>query len=106
MVKVRIEYKGQVREFEKDAVIAFFPDKESTHAVVTGETSIDRAAGALSAGIPRILEVASESRMEYVSAMVEVYKRFEEKIKEELRTRGANVLIDALAKAIEEELEK
>lgn len=36
MVKVRIEYKGQVREFEKDAVIAFFSDKESAHVVVTG----------------------------------------------------------------------
>lgn len=106
MVKVRIEYKGQVREFEKDAVIAFFPDEESAHTSIAGEMNIDRVEGALSAGIPRILELASESRTEYIDAMVEVYKRFEEKIKEELRTRGANVLIDALAKAIEEELKK
>lgn len=106
MVKVRIEYNGKVKEFEKDAVIAFFPDEESAHTVFAGETSIKRVAGTLSAGIPRILELASESRTEYIDAMVEVYKRFEEKIKEELRTRGANVLIDALAKAIEEELEK
>ena len=28
MVKVRIEYKGQVKEFEKDAVIALFPGEE------------------------------------------------------------------------------
>ena len=36
MVKVRIEYKGQVREFEKDAVIAFFSDKERAQAVFAG----------------------------------------------------------------------
>ncbi len=106
MVKVRIEYKGQVYEFEKDAVIAFFPDKESTHAVVTGETSIDRAAGALSAGIPRILEVASESRMEYVSTMIDVHNKIGEKIKEELKAGGVHPLADALVEAMEEELEK
>ena len=27
MVKVRIEYDGNVREFEEDAVIALFPGK-------------------------------------------------------------------------------
>lgn len=106
MVKVRIEYNGKVKEFEKDAVIAFFPDEESTHMIFAGETSLKRVKGTLSVGIPRILELASESRTEYIDAMVEVYKRFEEKIEEELRTRGANVLIDALAKAIEGELEK
>lgn len=106
MVKVRIEYEGQVSEFEEDAVIALFPGKESARLVIAGETSLKRIKGTLSAGIPRILELASESRTEYIDAMVEVYKRFEEKIKEELRTRGANVLIDALAKAIEEELKK
>ena len=106
MVKVRIEHKGQVREFEEDAVIALFPGKESARLVIAGETSLKRIKGTLSVGIPRILEWASKNRTEYIDAMVEVYKRFEEKIKEELRTRGANVLIDALAKAIEEELEK
>lgn len=29
MVKVRIEYNGQVKEFEKDAVIAFFLTKKA-----------------------------------------------------------------------------
>lgn len=106
MVKVRIEYEGQVSEFEEDAVIALFPGKESARLVIAGETSIKRIKGTLSVGIPRILERASKNRTEYIDAMVEVYKRFEEKIKEELRTRGANVLIDALAKAIEEELER
>ena len=106
MVKVRIECEGQVKEFEKDAVIALFPGEESAHMVFAGETSTERVVETLSAGIPRTLEWASDSRTEYIDAMVEVYKRFEEKIKEELRTRGANVLIDALAKAIEEELEK
>ncbi|WP_373108970.1 hypothetical protein [Lachnoclostridium sp. Marseille-P6806] len=98
MVKVRIEYKGQVREFEKDAVIAFFPDKESARMIFTGETSLKRVTGTLSAGIPRILELASESRTEYIDAMVEVYKRFEEKIKEELKAGGINPLVDALVK--------
>ena len=106
MIKVRIEYNGKVKEFEKDAVIAFFPDEESTHTAFVGKTSTERVVGALSVGIPCILEQASGSRTEYIDAMVEVYKRFEEKIKEELRTRGANVLIYALAKAIEEELER
>lgn len=106
MVKVRIEYEGQVSEFEEDAVIALFPGKESARLVIAGETSLKRIKGTLSVGIPRILERASKNRTEYIDAMVEVYKRFEEKIKEELRTRGANVLIDALAKAIEEELKK
>ena len=99
MVKVRIEYKGQVREFEENAVIAFFPDKESARMIFTGETSIKRVTGTLSAGIPRILELASESRTEYIDAMVEVYKRFEEKIKEELRAGGVHPLVDALTKA-------
>ena len=106
MVKVRIEYKGQVREFEKDAVIAFFPDKERAQAVFAGEGSTERVVRTLSVGILSFLERASKNRTEYIDAMVEVYKRFEEKIKEELRTRDANVLIDALAKAIEEELER
>ncbi len=29
MVKVRIEHKGQVREFEEDAVIALFPENNT-----------------------------------------------------------------------------
>lgn len=106
MVKVRIEYNGKVKEFEKDAVIAFFPDEESARMIFTGETSIKRVTGTLSAGIPRILELASGSRMEYVSTMIDVWNKIEEKIKEELGARDANVLIDALAKAIEEELER
>lgn len=106
MVKVRIENKGQVREFEKDAVIAFFPDKESARMIFMGETSIKRVTGTLSAGIPRILELASESRTEYIDAMVEVYKRFEEKIKEELRAGGVHPLVDALTKTMGEELER
>lgn len=108
MVKVRIEYEGQVREFEGSAIAAFIPfsDDGEVYWVLAGETSADEMAKVLSAGIPRILERASKNRTEYIDAMVEVYKRFEEKIKEELRTRGANVLIDALAKAMEEELEK
>lgn len=106
MVKVRIEHKGQVREFEKDAVIAFFPDKESARMIFTGETSIKRVTGTLSAGIPRILALASESRTEYIDAMVEVYKRFEEKIKEELKAGGIHPLVDVLVKAMGEELEK
>ncbi len=84
MVKVRIEYKGQVREFEKDAVIAFFPDKESARMIFTGETSLKRVTGTLSAGIPRILELASESRMKYFSAMTCVREILNEKIQEEL----------------------
>ena len=84
MVKVRIEYKGQVREFEKDAVIAFFPDKESARMIFTGETSTERVVGTLSAGIPRILELASESWMKYFSAMTCVREILNEKIQEEL----------------------
>lgn len=108
MVKVRIECEGQVREFEGSAIAAFIPfsDSGKAHGALIGETSADEMAKVLSAGIPYILEQVSKNRMEYIDAMVEVYKRFEEKIKEELRTRGANVLIDVLAKAIEEELEK
>lgn len=106
MVKVRIEHKGQVREFEKDAVIAFFPDKERAQAVFAGEGSTERAVRTLSVGILSFLERVFDDRMDYVSAMIEVRDEIEEKIKEELRTRDANVLIDALAKAIEEELER
>lgn len=106
MVKVRIEYKGQVREFEKDAVIAFFSDKERAQAVFAGEDSTERAVRTLSVGIPSFLERVFDDRMDYVSAMIEVRDEIDKKIKEELRTRDANVLIDALAKAIEEELER
>lgn len=108
MVKVRIEDEGQVREFEGSAIAAFIPfsDSGKAHWALIGETSTDEMAKVLSAGIPYILEQVSKNRMEYIDAMVEVYKRFEEKIKEELRTRGANVLIDVLVKAMGEELEK
>lgn len=108
MVKVRIEYKGQVREFEGNAIAAFIPfsDSGKAHWALTGETSADEMAKVLSAGIPYILERASGSRMEYVDAMVEAYKRFEEKIKEELKSGGIQPLVDALVKTIEEELEK
>lgn len=106
MVKVRIEYKGRVEEIEKDAVIAFFLDEESAHTVLAGETSLKRVEGTLSGGIPKILELASGSRMEYVSTMIDVWNKIEEKIKEELRAGGVHPLVDALAKAIEEELER
>lgn len=98
MVKVRIEYKGQVREFEKDAVIAFFPDKESARMIFTGENSLKRVKGTLSAGIPRILERASDNRAEYIGTMIEVRDEIEEKIKEELRAGGVHPLVDALVK--------
>lgn len=106
MIKVRIEYDGNVREFKEDAVIAFFSDKERAQAVFAGEDSTERAVRTLSVGILSFLERVFDDRMDYVSAMIEVRDEIEEKIKEELRTRGANVLIDALAKAIEEELGK
>ena len=106
MVKVRIEYKGQVYEFEKDAVIALFPGEESAHMVFAGKASTERVVETLSAGVPRALERASESWVEYIGTMIEVREQIEKKIKEELRARGANVLIDALAKAIEEEFGK
>lgn len=44
--------------------------------------------------------------MEYVDAMVEAYKRFEEKIKEELKAGEIHPLVDVLVKAMGEELEK
>lgn len=105
MVKVRIEYKGQVREFEKDAVIAFFPDKERAQAVFAGEGSTERAVRTLSVGIPSFLERASDSRMEYVDVMIKVHDEIDKKIKEELRVGGVHPLVDALVKAMGEELE-
>lgn len=106
MVKVRIEYNGKVREFEEDAVIAFFPDKESARMIFTGKTSIKRVMGMLSVGVPRILENASDSRMEYVDAMIKVHDEIDKKIKEELKAGGIHPLVDALVKAMGEELEK
>lgn len=108
MVKVRIEDEGQVREFEGSAIAAFipFPDSGKAHWALIGETSADEMAKVLSAGIPYILEWASDSRMEYVDAMVEAYKRFEEKIKEELKAGEIHPLVDVLVKAMGEELEK
>lgn len=106
MVKVRIEYKGQVKEFEKDAVIALFPSEESKHMVFVGRASTERAAETLSAGIPCILEQVSDSRMEYVSTMIDVHNKIEEKIKEELKAGGIHPLVDVLVKAMGEELEK
>ena len=106
MVKVRIEYKGQVKEFEKDAVIALFPGEESAHMVFAGETSTERVVETLSAGVPRTLERASGSRMEYVSTMIDVRNKIGEKIKEELKAGGIHPLVDVLVKAMGEELEK
>lgn len=98
MVKVRIEYDGQVREFEEDAVIAFFPDEESAHTSIAGEMNIDRVEGALSAVIPIILEKVSDDRMEYVSAMIKVHDEIDKKIKKELKAGGIHPLVDALVK--------
>lgn len=98
MVKVRIEYKGQVREFEKDAVIAFFPDKERAQAVFAGEGSTERAVRTLSVGIPSFLERASGSRLDYVNAMIYARNKINEKIKEELKAGGIHPLVDALVK--------
>ena len=106
MVKVRIEYDGKVEEIEKDAVIALFPGKESARLVVTGEMNIDRVEGALSAVIPIILEKVSDDRMEYVSAMIKVHDEIDKKIKKELKAGGIHPLVDALVKAMGEELER
>lgn len=108
MVKVRIECEGQVREFEGSAIAAFIPfsDSGKAHWALIGETSAGEMAKVLSAGIPYILEQVSDSRMEYVDAMVEAYKRFEEKIKEELKAGEIHPLVDVLVKAMGEELEK
>ena len=106
MVKVRIEYKGQVDEFEGNAVAAFIPDDGGTHRVLIGETSADEMAKVLSAGIPHILKQVSDSRMEYVNAMIKVHDEIDKKIKEELKAGGIHPLVDVLVKAMGEELEK
>lgn len=106
MVKVRIEYEGRVDEIEGNAVAAFIPDDGGTHVALIGETSADEMAKALSAGIPRILEQVSDSRMEYVSTMIDVHNKIGEKIKEELKAGGIHPLVDVLVKAKGEELEK
>lgn len=106
MVKVRIEYKGQVKEFERDAVIALFPSEESAHMVFAGKASTERAVRTLSVGIPRILERVFDDRMEYVDAMIKVHDEIDKKIKEELKAGGIHPLVDALVKAMGEELEK
>lgn len=100
MVKVRIEYKGQVREFEGSAIAAFIPfsDSGKAHWALIGETSADEMAKVLPAGIPRILEWASDSRMEYVSTMIDVHNKIGEKIKEELKAGGIHPLVDTLLK--------
>jgi hypothetical protein len=106
MVKVRIEYKGQVDEIEGNAVAAFIPDDGGTHRVLIGETSADEMAKVLSAGIPHILKQVSDSRMEYVNAMIKVHDEIDKKIKEELKAGGIHPLVDVLVKAMGEELEK
>ena len=108
MVKVRIEYDGQVDEIEGNAVAAFIPfsDDGEVYWVLAGETSTDEMAKVLSAGVPRILEQVSDSRMEYVDAMIDVLNKIDKKIKEELRAGKIHPLVDVLAKAIEEELKK
>lgn len=108
MVKVRIECEGQVREFEGSAIAAFIPfsDSGKTHGALIGETSADEMAKVLSAGVPRTLERASDSRMEYVNAMIKVHDEIDKKIKEELKAGGIHPLVDVLVKAMGEELEK
>ena len=108
MVKVRIEYDGNVDEIEGNVVAAFIPfsDDGEVHWVLMGETSADEMAKVLSAGIPCILEQVSDSRMEYVDAMIDVWNKIDKKIKEELKAGGINPLVDVLVKAIEEELKR
>lgn len=81
-------------------LLHFFSDKERAQAVFAGEGSTERVVRTLSVGILSFLERVFDDRMDYVSAMIEVRDEIEEKIKEELRTRDANVLIDALTKAM------
>lgn len=71
-----------------------------------GETSADEMAKVLSASILHILEQASESRMEYAGIMIDVWNKIDKKIKEELKAGEIHPLVDALTKAMGEELEK
>lgn len=98
MVKVRIEYDGEVEEIERDAVIALFPGKESARLVVTGEFDIDETVKALPFCVTKALELASDSRFDYVNAMIKVHDEIDKKIKEELRAGGIHPLVDALVK--------
>ena len=98
MVKVRIEYDGQVKEFEKDAVIALFPGEESARLVISGGFDIDGTVKALSFCVTKALGCASDSRMEYVDAMIKVHDEIDKKIKEELKAGGIHPLVDALVK--------
>lgn len=98
MVKVRIEYDGKVEEIEKDAVIALFPGKESARLVVTGGFDIDETAKALPFCVTKALELASDSRFDYVGTMIEVRNEIDKKIKEELKAGGIHPLVDALLK--------
>ena len=56
--------------------------------------------------IPKILERVFDDRMDYVSAMIDVHECIGKKIKEELGAGGVHPVVDALTKAMEEELEK
>lgn len=103
MVKVKIEYKGKVKEFEEDAVIALFPRNENAHAVITGKTNIKKIVKALSACIPDILELVSDDRLEYIASMIEVNDSIDKKIKEELKAGGVHPLVDKLIKEINED---
>ena len=98
MVKVRIEYDGNVEEFERDAVVALFTGKESARLVIAGKFDIDETVKALPFCVTKALEQASDSRLDYVGAMLEVHDEIEENIKEELKAGGIHPLVDALVK--------
>lgn len=61
---------------------------------------------ALSLCVTKALGLASDSRMEYVDAMIKVHDEIDKKIKEELKAGGVHPLVDAPVKAMGEELEK
>lgn len=87
-------------------LLLYFLVKKAHIWYLQGETSTERVVETLSAGVPRTLEWASDSRMEYVNAMIKVHDEIDKKIKEELKAGVIHPLVDVLVKAMGEELEK
>ena len=89
MVKVIIEKDGERNEFTGDLAIGtvakFGENEMGVGTFINGEGNAGKVIDLLSGAIPLILQDASKSKVDYISALVFLSEYLEEKSKSELK---------------------
>lgn len=95
MVKAIIERDGERKEFTGDLVMGtvakFHEDGTEADTFVVGKGGKSQTITLLQNMIPRILESVSKNEIDYIDAMITLYKELNEKIKSELKENADSV---------------